>query len=77
VGQCDSGTAAAKGLRNERRRSICVASSRPVALTEEAFTALVDAGCGTCKPKRLVVSALVAQRIPLLGGEIFGEPSWG
>jgi hypothetical protein len=49
----------------------------PMSLTEESFTALVDAGCDACKPKKLVVSALVAQRIPLLGGEIFGEPSWG
>jgi hypothetical protein len=45
-------------------------------LTEEAFTALVDAGCVACNGKRLVVEAIVAQRLPLLGGEPYGSPSW-
>lgn len=46
-------------------------------LTEEAFTALVDAGCPDCASKRLEVEAIVAQRMPLLGGEPYGSPSWG
>jgi hypothetical protein len=46
-------------------------------LTEEAFTALVDGGCPACKSTQLVVEAYVAQRLPLLGGEVFGSPSWG
>lgn len=46
-------------------------------LSEEAFTALVDAGCVDCKSKRLVVEAYVAQKLPLLGGELYGAPSWG
>jgi hypothetical protein len=45
-------------------------------LTEEAFTVLVDAGCPDCQSKRLAVEALVAQRLPLLGGEPYGAPSW-
>jgi hypothetical protein len=45
-------------------------------LTEEAFTVLVDAGCPDCRNKRLSVEALVAQRLPLLGGEPYGAPSW-
>ncbi len=46
-------------------------------LSEEAFTALVDAGCPTCQSKKLTVDALVAQRMPLLTGEPYGIPSWG
>jgi RNA polymerase subunit RPABC4/transcription elongation factor Spt4 len=46
-------------------------------LSEEAFTALVDAGCTACRNKRLVIEALVAQSVPLLAGEPFGTPSWG
>src|SRR5947208_1006883 len=46
-------------------------------LTEETFTALVDAGCTDCRIKKLSVEALVAQKIPLLGGEPFGAASWG
>src|SRR5436305_9273420 len=45
-------------------------------LSEQAFTALVDAGCLACKSKRLVVESIVAQRLPLLGGEPYGAPSW-
>jgi hypothetical protein len=46
-------------------------------LTEEAFTALVDAGCPTCPRPRLSVLAVVKQKLPLLKGEVFGTPSWG
>lgn len=46
-------------------------------LSEEAFTALVDAGCLDCKSKKLTVETYVAQQLPLLGGEIYGSPSWG
>ena len=48
-----------------------------MALSEEEFTALVDAGCTACSGKRLVVEAIVAQRLPLLGGEPYGSASWG
>jgi hypothetical protein len=46
-------------------------------LSEEAFTALVDAGCLGCKSKKLSVEALVVQKLPLLAGEVYGSPSWG
>lgn len=46
-------------------------------LTEEAFTALVDAGCRACKTKKLSVEAVVAQKLALLGGEPYGSPTWG
>ncbi len=46
-------------------------------LTEEAFTARVDAGCDDCNSKKLVVESYVAQQVPLLGGEVYGSPSWG
>lgn len=46
-------------------------------LSEEAFTALVDAGCAGCASKKLVVEAIVAQTMPILGGEPYGTPSWG
>ena len=46
-------------------------------LSEEAFTVLVDRGCGDCACKKLSVEALVVQRIPLLAGEPFGTASWG
>lgn len=46
-------------------------------LTEAEFTTVVDAGCDDCREKRLVVEAIVAQKIPLLGGEPYGAPSWG
>ncbi|MBX3204452.1 MAG: hypothetical protein KF764_05255 [Labilithrix sp.] len=45
-------------------------------LTEEAFTALVDAGCSDCPSKKLTVETYVAQSLPLLGGELYGSPSW-
>ncbi|AKU98259.1 hypothetical protein AKJ09_04923 [Labilithrix luteola] len=47
-----------------------------MALTEEAFTALVDGGCLACQGKKLRVEAVVAQTLPLLGGELYGAPSW-
>jgi hypothetical protein len=46
-------------------------------LTEAAFTALVDAGCPACSAKKLAIEALVPQKVPLLGGEPYGSPSWG
>lgn len=46
-------------------------------LTEQAFTTLVDAGCTACASKKLVVEAIVAQKMPILGGEPYGTPSWG
>lgn len=46
-------------------------------LTEAAFTEIVDAGCPSCKAARIVVEAYVAQRLPLMGGELYGSPSWG
>jgi hypothetical protein len=46
-------------------------------LSEEAFTAIVDAGCTACPSKKLVVEAIVAQTMPILGGEPYGTPSWG
>lgn len=46
-------------------------------LTEAAFTEIVDAGCTKCPSKRVVVETYVAQRLPLLGGELYGSPSWG
>lgn len=48
-----------------------------MALTEAAFTELVDAGCPACKAQNLTVETYVAQRLPLLGGELYGSPSWG
>lgn len=45
-------------------------------LTEATFTTLVDAGCPTCSAKVLVVEALVSQKVPLYGGEVYGSPSW-
>lgn len=46
-------------------------------LTEQAFTTLVDAGCTVCTSKKLVVEAIVAQKMPILGGEPYGTPTWG
>jgi hypothetical protein len=45
-------------------------------LTEATFTTLVDAGCPTCSAKVLLVEALVPQKVPLYGGEVYGSPSW-
>jgi hypothetical protein len=46
-------------------------------LSEEAFTALVNAGCPACGGKSLTIEAFVPQKIPLLAGEPYGSPSWG
>lgn len=46
-------------------------------LSEAAFTELVDAGCPKCGGKRVTVETYVAQRLPLMGGEPYGSPSWG
>lgn len=46
-------------------------------LSESAFTELVDAGCPACKAKSVTVESYVAQTLPLLGGEVYGSPSWG
>lgn len=45
-------------------------------LTEEAFTALVLAGCPKCPDKRLLIETIVTQDLPLHAGELFGAPSW-
>lgn len=47
-----------------------------MALTEAAFTELVDAGCPACKGKSITVESYVAQTLPLLGGELYGSSSW-
>ncbi|HEX4447114.1 MAG TPA: hypothetical protein VH044_10270 [Polyangiaceae bacterium] len=46
-------------------------------LSEAAFTALIDAGCPACPAKKLAIEAIVPQKVPLLGGEPYGAPSWG
>lgn len=46
-------------------------------LTEAAFTELVNTGCLACGSKKVSVETYVAQKLPLLGGEIYGSPSWG
>jgi len=46
-------------------------------LSEEAFTALVDAGCTACPSKKLVIESIVVQKLPILAGEPFGPSSWG
>jgi hypothetical protein len=48
-----------------------------MSLSEAEFTKLVDAGCTACSAKKLAIEALVPQRVPLLGGEPYGPPSWG
>ncbi len=47
-----------------------------MSLSEQAFTALVDAGCTECPSKKLIVEAIVAQTMPTLGGEPYGTPTW-
>jgi hypothetical protein len=46
-------------------------------LSEAAFTDIVDAGCPKCRSKRVTVETYVAQKLPLMGGEPYGAPSWG
>ncbi len=48
-----------------------------MSLSEAEFTALVDAGCLVCSTRTLTIEALVPQKVPLLGGEPYGPPSWG
>lgn len=47
-----------------------------MALSEEEFAALVDAGCPDCPRTALTIDALVPQKVPLLGGEPYGAPTW-
>jgi len=46
-------------------------------LTEAAFTEIVDGGCPACQSKRVTVDTYVAQKLPLMGGELYGSASWG
>lgn len=46
-------------------------------LTEAAFTEIVDVGCSSCGGKKVVVTSYVAQKLPLMGGELYGSASWG
>lgn len=48
-----------------------------MALSEAEFTAILTTGCSACPAAALIVEAIVAQRLPLLGGEPYGTPSWG
>ncbi|CAN5527373.1 hypothetical protein BH09MYX1_BH09MYX1_45230 [soil metagenome] len=48
-----------------------------MALSEAEFTVLVDAGCGICTDKRLLIETIVTQKLPLHHGELFGSTSWG
>jgi hypothetical protein len=45
-------------------------------LSEEEFTALVETGCPDCLRTTLAIDALVPQKVPLLGGEPYGAPTW-
>jgi len=45
-------------------------------LSEPELAALVERGCPRCSSTKLVVSAYVAQRLPLLEGEVYGRTSW-
>jgi hypothetical protein len=45
-------------------------------LSESAFAALVEAGCPGCRAKKVVIEALLVEKLPLLAGEVFGSPSW-
>ncbi len=48
-----------------------------MSLSEKEFTELVEAGCAACSSKTLTIEALLPQKVPLLGGEPYGGPSWG
>jgi RNA polymerase subunit RPABC4/transcription elongation factor Spt4 len=48
-----------------------------MSLSEADFTRIVGAGCPACSARSLTIEALVPQRVPLLGGEPYGAPSWG
>jgi hypothetical protein len=45
-------------------------------LSEEAFSALVGAGCPHCGGKKVTIESLVVEKVPLLDGEVYGSPSW-
>ena len=45
-------------------------------LSESAFAAIVEAGCPSCRAKKLTIEALLVEKVPLLAGEVFGSPSW-
>ena len=45
-------------------------------LSEAELSTLVEGGCTTCHTKKLLVSAYVAQSLPLLEGELYGKTSW-
>ncbi|MGH7438931.1 MAG: hypothetical protein ACRENE_24860 [Polyangiaceae bacterium] len=45
-------------------------------LSESAFAERVEAGCPTCKGKKLAIEAFLQEKVPLLGGEVYGSPSW-
>lgn len=48
-----------------------------MALTEEAFSELVERGCSACGTKKVIVDAFVARKFALLEGEVYGSASWG
>ena len=48
-----------------------------MSLSEKEFTEIVDGGCPVCSAKSLTIEALLPQKLPLLGGEPYGAPSWG
>jgi hypothetical protein len=50
--------------------------SLAMSLTEETFSALIDAGCTQCHAKKLVIESYVTQKLPLLDGELYGAPTW-
>lgn len=46
------------------------------ALTEDAFSRLVAAGCDACQSPRLTLRSYVDGRLPLMGGEPVGALTW-
>jgi hypothetical protein len=45
-------------------------------LTEKSFAAVIDAGCHDCKDQKILVKAIVAERVVVLEGEPHGAPVW-
>jgi hypothetical protein len=45
-------------------------------LSESGFAALLEAGCPGCHAKKVMIEALLVEKVPLLAGEVFGSPSW-
>ena len=45
-------------------------------LTEAEFTILADRGCPACSGRKLLIETLVTESVPLLGGEVYGKPTW-